>query len=253
MHLGGILAMANQRLYPAWAHLTEALRTGQPYNEARESGGKDVFAALYADPARLEAFLDAMAGVQLRNFMMLAERFDFARFGTAADVGGASGALSIAIARRHSNIACISYDLPKVTPLAARKIAAAGLADRIEVRSGDFRSEELPHADVIMMGNILHDWGTETKQQLIAKAYAALPAGGAFIAIENIIDDARRQNAFGLLMSLNMLIETPEGYDYTFAQFDGWCRQAGFCSTELFPLAGATSAAVAWKGGRVRK
>ena len=140
-----------------------------------------------------------------------------------------------------------------MTPLAARKIAAAGLADRIEVRSGDFRSEELPAADVIMMGNILHDWGTETKQRLIAKAYAALPAGGAFIAVENIIDDARRQNAFGLLMSLNMLIKTTEGYDYTFAQFDGWCRQAGFCSTESFPLAGPASAAVAWKEGRIRQ
>ena len=98
-----------------------------------------------------------------------------------------------------------------------------------------------------MMGNILHDWGTETKQQLIAKAYAALPPGGAFIAIEERHDGARRQNAFGLLMSLNMLIETPEGYDYTFAQFDGWCRKAGFCSTETFPLSGPASAVVAWK------
>lgn len=115
------------------------------------------------------------------------------------------------------------------------------------MRVGDFHADDLPSADVIVMGSILHDWGTETKQLLLAKAYAALPKGGALIAVENVIDDARRQNALGLLMSLNMLIETSDGYDYTFAQFDGWSRSAGFRSTEIFPLAGSTSAAIAWK------
>jgi len=190
--------------------------------------------------------MDAMAGVQLGNFAALAERFDFSRYKTCCDVGGASGALSIAIARRHKQLRCISFDLPQVGPVAQRKIAASGL-DRIEFRGGDFMTDDLPRADIITMGNILHDWGTATKEKLIDKAFAAVPGGGAFIAIENIIDDARRVNAFGLLMSLNMLIETPEGYDYTYAQFEGWCRKAGFRSTERFPLAGPASAAVAYK------
>ena len=246
-YLGGILKMANNRLYHHWANLTEGLRTGQPQNETKGEASNDQFAALYADPARLAGFLDAMAGVQLGNFLALAERFDFSRFATICDVGGASGALSIAIARRHPEIRCISYDLPPVTPLARKKIEAAGLSHRIEAQSGSFLTDDLPRADVITMGNILHDWGTETKESLIAKAYAALPEGGAFIAIENIIDDGRRENAFGLLMSLNMLIETPEGYDYSFAQFNTWCAKAGFRSTEKFPLRGPASAAVAWK------
>jgi precorrin-6B methylase 2 len=246
-YIGGIMVMAAHRLYPHWAHLTEALHSGQPFSEARETGIRDTFESLYADPVRLEEFLAAMAGVQLGNFLALAERFDFSRFATICDVGGASGALCIAIARRHPGVRCISYDLPPVAPIARRKIAAAGLADRIEACPGDFRTEFLPQADIIMMGNILHDWGTEMKQSLVAKAYAALPEGGAFIAVENIIDDARRQNAMGLLMSLNMLIETPEGYDYTFAQFDGWCRAAGFRRTEILPLTGPSSAAIAWK------
>jgi precorrin-6B methylase 2 len=246
LYLGGILKMANRRLYPHWARLTAALRTGRPENEAKAADG-DVFAALYADPAALEEFLSAMAGVQLGNFLMLAERFDFSRFATLCDAGGASGALSIAIARRHPSLRCISYDLPAVQPVARRRIEAAGLADRVEARAGDFLTEDLPRADVITMGNILHDWGTATKETLIAKAYAALPPGGAFIAVENIIDDARRENAFGLLMSLNMLIETPEGYDYTFAQYKAWCHAAGFSATELIKLTGGASAAVAWK------
>ena len=246
-YIGSILAMASQRLYPSWGHLTEVLHTGRPHNEAQGEDENQLFAALYADPARLEAFIEAMAGVQLSNFIVLADRFDFSRFGTACDAGGASGALSIAIARRHPEIKCISFDLPQVTPLARRKIEAAGLAGRIEAVSGNFLAEDLPKADLVLMGNILRDWGTETKQRLIAKAYAALPAGGAFIAIENVIGNERRKNAFGLLMSLNMLVETPGGYDYTFAQFDGWCRAAGFRCTETIPLAGPASAAVAWK------
>jgi len=245
-YLGGILLMANRRLYPFWANLTEALRTGKPQNENKGGAAGDMFGKLYADPVALEEFMDAMAGVQLGNFAALAERFDFSRYKTCCDVGGASGALSIAITRRHKHLSCISFDLPQVGPVAQRKIAASGL-DRVEFRGGDFMTDDLPRADIITMGNILHDWGTETKETLVAKAFAALPVGGAFIAIENIIDDARRENAFGLLMSLNMLIETPEGYDYTYAQFESWCRKAGFRNTECFPLAGPTSAAVAYK------
>lgn len=241
-YLGGILVMASQRLYRHWSNLTEALETGLQQNESR--GGGDVFAALYADPPRLEQFLAAMAGVQQSNFVTLANLFDFGRFRLVCDVGGASAAQSLAIARRHPNVSCISYDLPEVTPHAKRRIEAAGLADRIAARSGNFLTDELPQADVILMGNILHDWGTATKEMLITKARAAIAEGGAFIAIENIIDDARRENAMGLLMSLNMLIETPEGYDYTFAQFESWCPTAGFRSTEKIPLAGA---AVAWR------
>lgn len=247
LYLGGILRMANNRLYHHWGSLTEALRTGLPQNEIKQSGGGDTFTALYADPRRLSEFLDAMAGTQLGNFITLADKFDFGRFTTICDAGGASGALSIAIARRHQSVRCISYDLPAVTAIARKKIVAAGLGERIMAQSGNFLTEDLPQADVVTMGNILHDWGTATKEQLIRKAYAALPEGGVFIAIENIIDDARRENATGLLMSLNMLIETPEGYDYAFAQFNGWCRAAGFRRTEKLPLAGAASAAIAWK------
>lgn len=247
MYLGGILRMANNRLYRHWGNLTEALRTGLPQSEIRQGAGGDFFASLYDDPVRLAEFLEAMAGVQLGNFMALADRFEFSRFARVCDVGGASGALSIAIARRHPSLRCISYDLPAVTIYAREQIASAGLSDRIIALDGDFLTDDLPPADIITMGNILHDWGTETKTQLIGKAWSALPDGGVFIAIENIIDDARRENATGLLMSLNMLIETPAGYDYTFAQFDGWCRAVGFRATEKMPLTGASSAAIAWK------
>ena len=128
-----------------------------------------------------------------------------------------------------------------------RKYARRGLGDRIQVVSGDFFKDALPPADVVTMGNILHDWNLENKKMLIRKAYEALPDGGALIAIENVIDDARRENAFGLLMSLNMLIESGEAFDYTGADFRSWCAEAGFERFEIVPLAGPTSMAVAYK------
>jgi precorrin-6B methylase 2 len=239
--------MANARLYGFWGHLTEALRSGKPQNEIKGADGQGLFEALYSDQQRLENFLAAMAAVQRGNFAVLAETFDFSRYASLCDVGGASGALAMAVARRHPHITCISFDLPQVTPVARRAIAAQGLSDRVILKEGSFFDDPLPKADVITMGNILHDWGLDAKRMLIRKAYEALPPGGAFIAIENVIDDDRRKNTFGLLMSLNMLVETNDGFDYTHAQFRGWCLEAGFRSTELMPLTGPASAAIAYK------
>jgi len=243
-YVGGILEMANDRLYPFWAHLTEALRTGEPQNELKAGGG-NMFEILYADEDRLEQFLRAMQGHQLGNFAVLAEKVDFGRFSSFCDVGGANGTLAATVARRYPNLVCKSFDLPAVAPVAKRHVEA--LDAKVEILSGDFFVDDLPKADVISMGNVLHDWDEEQKLMLLSKAHAAIPDGGMFIAVENIIDDARRVNTFGLLMSLNMLIEVPGGFDYTGAQFDGWAKRAGFSRTEVVPLTGPTSAAIAYK------
>ena len=147
----------------------------------------------------------------------------------------------------HPHLRCQSFDLPQVAPIATRKIEQAGLAHRVTAVGGDFFSDPLPKADVITMGMILHDWNLERKKLLIGKVYDALPDGGAFVAIEALIDDARRSNAFGLLMSLNMLIEFGDAFDFTNADFVGWCREAGFRRFEVIKLAGPSSAAVAYK------
>ena len=137
--------------------------------------------------------------------------------------------------------------MPQVQPIAKANINKFGLSDRITTKAGDFFKDALPKADVVVMGNILHDWNEEEKLALIKKAYDALPAGGAFVCIENIIDNERNKNVFGLLMSLNMLIETKGGFDFTFNDFNGWATKTGFKKTELIPLVGPTSAAIAYK------
>jgi hypothetical protein len=247
-YTGGMPEMLNARLFGFWNGLTDALRTGSAQSESK-GGGRSIFEALYADEARLEQFLSAMASLQMGNFMTLASRFDFSKRRTVLDVGGANAQLSRVLAAKHPHLALTSFDLPAVSPIARREITGVGLVSRIEVVSGDFFHDPLPPADVIIMGNILHDWNEEGKRKLVAKAYAALPPGGALVAIENVIDDARSQNAFGLLMSLNMLIEfgADGGFDYTGAQFDRWSRDAGFARTEIIPLTGPSSAAIAYK------
>jgi len=245
-YVGGLLEMANARLYPFWADLIPALKTGRPQNEVSHSG-KPMFDELYADPARLEQFMDAMAGVSRGNFEAFADKFDFAPYRSHADIGGATGQLASIVAARHPHLSSTSWDLPVVKPIADRRIAEAGLAGRVRAAEIDFLLDEFPQADLITMGMILHDWNLDHKKMLIAKAYRALPNGGALVAIENVIDDARRENAFGLLMSLNMLIEFGDAFDFTGADFTSWCLEAGFKRCEILPLGGPASAAIAYK------
>ncbi|HWI08544.1 MAG TPA: methyltransferase [Solirubrobacteraceae bacterium] len=245
-YIGGLLEMCNARLYRFWGDLTEALQTGRPQNEIKHTG-KPMFDELYSDPARLEQFMHAMQGISLGNFHALAEKFDFSPYNTVCDVGGATGQLCSVLATRYPHLQCTTYDLPVVAPIAEKTIAAAGLSDRVKVAEGDFLTDPLPRADVITMGLILHDWNLERKTELIRSAYDALPDGGAFIVVENLIDDARRENAFGLMMSLNMLIEFGDAFDFTGSDFEGWCRDAGFRRVDILPLAGPASAAIAYK------
>ncbi|MCW5829792.1 MAG: methyltransferase [Deltaproteobacteria bacterium] len=245
-YVGGILEMAGARLYRFWGDLTEALRTGKPQNEIKHTGAP-MFEELYRSPERLEQFMSAMAGISRGNFQALMEKFDFSPYKTLCDVGGATGLLSILAARHHPHLECLSFDLPVVQPIATRHIEKAGVAGRVKAVAGDFFKEGLPKTDVITMGMILHDWNLEGKMRLIRLAHDALPEGGAFIAIENLIDDARRENAFGLGMSLNMLIEFGDAFDYTGADFSRWCREAGFRRTEVLHLNGPCSAAIAYK------
>ncbi|WP_373494987.1 methyltransferase [Aquiflexum sp.] len=244
-YIGGMLEMLNNRLYGFWGNLEEALLTGMLQNEAKN--GENLFDAIYADEDRLKEFTNAMSGIQMGNFIHLAQTFDFSKYKTLVDIGGSGGTLSIMVAKHQPHMNCISWDLPSLAPISNNTIENSHLQDRVKAISGDFFKDQFPKADVITMGNILHDWDEETKLMLMKKAYEALPDGGVFIAIENVIDDERKKNALGLMMSLNMLIETGTGFDYTFADFKNWAKTIGFKSTSILPLTGPTSAVIAYK------
>ncbi|MEP6595171.1 MAG: methyltransferase, partial [Ginsengibacter sp.] len=155
-YIGGILQMANNRLYPFWANLEEALITGRPQNESKDGSNMDFFEILYKSPEKLQEFMDAMSGIQIGNFMTLVNKFNFGNYKTMADIGGADGTLAVMVAMHHKNIYCTTYDLPPVAPLAEAKFANFNLSDRVKFISGDFLNDPIPSAEVIIMGNILH-------------------------------------------------------------------------------------------------
>ena len=245
-YVGGILEMANHRLYPFWGQLTEALRTGQPQNECK-TGGTGLFETLYADPGRLEEFLSAMTGVSHASNSMIARVFPWKNYQTFVDIGTAQGDLAAQIALANPHLRGRGFDLPEVAPVFQQHAETLGIADRLTFVSGDFFKHDLPKADVVLMGHILHDWDLPTKKMLIRKAFEAIPAGGALIVYETIIDDDRSQNAFGLLMSLNMLIETPGGFDYTGADCKAWMKDAGFSAMRVEQLTGPDSMVIGIK------
>ena len=247
-YIGGILEMANGRLFGHWNNLTEGLRTGRQQNEAKDDPSDSPFMALYADPERLKSFLKAMSGISHGANMAIAKKAPWAKYKTFVDVGAAQGDLALQIALANPHLTGIGFDLPPVGPIFEEYIGAHGLNGRVRFQPGDFFNEGLPaNVDVITMGHILHDWDVDEKRMLVKKAYDALNPGGAFVVYDAIIDDDRSKNAFGLLMSLNMLIETPGGFDYTGAECIGWMKEAGFRDAYVEHLVGPDSMVVGFK------
>jgi hypothetical protein len=244
-YAGGFLEMNNARLYGFWGNLTEALRTGQPQNETKHGG--DFFAGTYADTSHLRQFLSAMSALSLPGAAAMARKFPWGKYKAFADVGCAQGCAPVQIALANPHLTGTGFDLPAVGPVFEEYVAAHGLEDRLKFHAGSFFTDPLPAVDVIVMGHVLHDWDLETKKMLIGKAYDALPAGGALIAYETLIDDDRSRNVIPLLISLNMLIETPGGFDYTGADGQRWMQEAGFGETRVEHLAGYDSMVVGIK------
>ena len=244
-YIGGILEMSNHRLYPFWSKLTTALRTGEPQNEVQ--GGEQMFADLYSDKDRLREFLRAMTGVSRGANMTIAQKFPWAGYKSCADIGTAQGDLVAQITLAHPHLRGTGFDLPETAAVFNEYIAHLGLAERVTFHPGNFFTDDLPRADVLLFGHILHDWDLEQKRMLLRKAYAALPPGGAVVVYDAIIDDDRSKNAFGLMMSLNMLVETAGGFDYTGADCIGWMQEAGFRDCRVEHLVGPDSMVIGIK------
>jgi O-methyltransferase domain/Dimerisation domain len=245
-YVGGILEMANLRLFRFWGSLTEALRTGKPQNESA-SGAEPMFATLYSDPDRLKGFLKAMTGISRGASLAIAAKFPWGKYKSFVDVGTAQGDTAVQIALAHPHLTGSGFDLGAVEPVFQEYVATHGLQKRLRFVAGDFFKDPLPKTEVLTMGHILHDWDLGEKKAILQKAWEALPTGGALIVYESIIDDDRSKNAFGLMMSLNMLIETAGGFDYTGADCIGWMKEVGFKEAYTEHLVGPDSMVVGIK------
>jgi hypothetical protein len=242
-YIGGQLERLNGRLYESWGHLTEALRTGRG-GSALANGG---YAALYVDDAASEMFLRAMTGSSLIPAQALADRFPWYQYETVMDIGTAQGCLPVELARSHAHLRGGGFDLPQVEPAFRDYVCRNGLSERLAFHAGDFLRDDMPQADVLIMGRILHNWDLPTKQLLLRKAAQALPSGGALIVYDNIIDNERRHRPHSLLASLNMLIDTPAGFEFTELECSDWMREAGFHDIRMERLDRINTAAIAIK------
>jgi O-methyltransferase domain len=243
-YLGGLLQHLNARHYQNWSLLTQALRTGLPQSRALANGG---YSALYADTTTQEIFLNGMSAGSLIAAAAIAEKFPWSGYSTFIDVGTAQGCLPVQLARVHPHLTGGGFDLPAVEPAFASYVSKHGLAHRLKFYPGDFFAGPLPTADVLVMGRILHNWDLSTRKLLLAKAYQAVPRGGALIVYDPVIDDARCVHAHGLLSSLNMLIETTGGSEYTGAECTDWMQQAGFREIRVEPLGDMHTAIIGFK------
>ena len=243
-YIGGFFENLEAREYVMWRSLTTALRTGKPQTGIE---AKEHFGNLYSDPQRLDSFMRGMTGVTLTVAQALASRFPWQDYKAVVDVGTAQGCLPVQIALAHPHIKGGGFDLPMLSATFDAYVGRYGLTDRLHFFPGDFHADPLPAADVLVMGRVLHNWDLTTKKMLLKKAYAALPAGGSVIVYERLIDDGRRASSAGLLSSLNMLIMTAGGFDFTAADCIGWMREAGFRDMRFEPLVAGHSMIVAKK------
>ncbi len=252
-YCGGMLAMCAHRLYAFWGHFTEALRTGEIQNEANKRNAdkktSSYWDEIYSSPEKLEMFMEAMKGNNTAAHRELAKKMDFSNVSTVLDVGGATAQLCIEVAKANENMTCFSMDLNNVTEVAKKNVKKHNLEHQVKPIARDMMAKDVPFpkADVIVMGMILHDYGMKEKFVLLRKAYAALNEGGRFVAVEMLIYNERRNGLSGLLMSLNMMIETESGFDYSAMQFDGWAKEVGFVRSERLDLHEPIHAVIAYK------
>ena len=243
-YVGGVLEYLNGSNYQAWSGLAAALKSGAPQAGPSAAGG---YAAFYQDPARLESFLSGMTAGSLLPARALAECFPWRHYASVVDIGAAQGCVPVVLAQAYSHLTGGGFDLPVIEPAFNRYIGQHGLADRLRFQGGDFFQDPLPRADVLVMGRILHNWDLDKKKALLAKAYAALPPGGVLIVCEMLIDDARRVRSHSLLASLNMVLQTKAGFEFTGAECISWMREEGFQTLSIVPLAAFYSAIIAEK------
>ncbi len=244
-YLGGLLEHLNARHFQNWSLLTQALRSGAPQSGALGAG----YRALYDDQPAQQIFLSGMTAGSLLAAQALATKFPWSEYKTFIDIGTAQGGVPVEIARIHPHLTGGGFDLPPVEPTFAAYVREHGLSDRLQFHAGDFFSDALPAADVLVMGRILHNWDLPIKKMLVGKACSALAQGGALIVYDPLIDDDRRANAHSLLSSLNMLIETAGGFEYTAADCKDWMSQVGFDAIRMEALDGLHTAVIGIKAG----
>lgn len=223
-YIGGFLERANQRLYPAWGQFTEALRTGKPQGGL---DGAEPYDTMSADPEQLASFLAMMDTMNGQLGPALAAAFDWTRHKSVVDIGGARGNLLAPIVAAHPHLTAAVFDVPQVEPFFDEHMRRLGLNGQVAFRKGDFFADPMPSADVLVVGHVLHDWAPQERRQLVKKAFCAVNPGGALIVYDPMLDPDQPA-LVNLVISLDMLLTTRAGSEYSPAECRSWLADAGF-------------------------
>jgi 8-O-methyltransferase len=241
--VGGFLAMTTQFMGTGWEGLATMLRTGDAHGQDAD---KVPFAEIFRNPQRLRQFLSAMDSLNGAIGPELAQRFDWSGATSFVDIGGARGNLAATLLRAHPHLTGGVFDRPVMKPFLEELAEEHGVLERIGFHGGDFYVDAIPGADVVVFGNVLHDCPVDTRRGLIAQAYEKIPAGGAVIVYDPMVDDERRE-ADNLLLSLTMMLQSPAGNEYTPAECRSWMEEAGFVIEAVFQLPSHATAVVGRK------
>jgi len=247
-YIGGVLERANDRLYGFWGDLEETLRTGRPTNELEDGQTHPFEEAIYQSDENLKQFVGAMTGLSMGVANTLAHEFPWREYETMVDLGTSEGVVPKRVAEENGHITAIGLDLPRVEPHFREFTSESPATDRIKFRTGGFfGTDPLSSADVYVLGHILHDWSIDRKQEILTKVSEAVNPGGTVIVYGTMIDEERREAEMPLLMSLNMVVETPNGFDYTPSQCIQWLHESGFEGGEARELPGPETMVLARK------
>jgi hypothetical protein len=229
-YLGGFLTMMNWQ-YAGWGKLGDLLRTGQMQNERAAD-----FATFYANREVLTRFMAAMDGASRAIGPALAHTVDWTGHSSVIDLGGARGNLAAELAKAHPHLAAGCFDLPPIEPLFDEHMERLKLTGRVRFHAGDFFTDQLPAADVYVIGHVLHDWDAERNQLLVGRAFEALVPGGSLMVYDAMLDPDRPETARNHLLSLNMQLLTAGGAEYPVATYRSWLRTVGFTEVGSTPL-----------------
>ena len=229
--LTGYLSYSNDVMWKLWEHLDDAVREGTHRWQQVYGWDGPIFQNFFRDEAAKREFLLGMHGFGMICSPQIVAAFDLGRFRKLADLGGATGHLAVAACERYPELRAVVFDLPEAVPLAKEMIAQTPVAARIEVQSGDFFSDPLPEADLYALGRIVHDWSEEKALALLQRIHAALPAGGALLIAEKVLNDDKLGPRWAQMQSLNMLTCT-EGKERTLGEYRELLRRAGFSRVE---------------------
>jgi (2Fe-2S) ferredoxin/predicted O-methyltransferase YrrM len=227
-------------LWQRWSTLTECVRRGTTLvdTDMKERGEE------WTEP-----FIAAMQRNAFFRAPVVVGALDLGQVRRALDVGGGSGAYAAALARATPDLEVTVLDLPNVTPLTRRYLAAAGAGERVRTVDGDFRTDPLGSGfDLVLLSAICHMNGPAENVALFRKAHAALTSGGQIVVHDFVLDDDRAGPRSGALFALNMLVGTPHGSSYSGAEYAAWLAEAGFDSPRRVPLPGPTDLMVAGRG-----